>query len=322
MNGMEQVRTPETVAAEIRALTASMLNDVIEIGRRMTEVKEMLPHGSFGDWIKENTGYSSSTANNFMQLYREYGEAQSSLFGTGAKSQTIGNLSYSKALALLAVPAEERESFAEEADAEHITVRELKEKIEARERELARANEEAGKAIEKAEKLEKQLKDADEDWKNQREQISELADELGEARRTVEELKARPVEVAVEKVDASEEQIAQAKKEAAAEWEKTVKELKEKEKKKREALQEQLQAAEKALTEEKGKGPDTALTAEVEALRKKLSMSSQEMTEFRLRFSAWQESYAEMRTALAKVPEEQRDRCEAAVKAVLKNWEE
>ena len=75
-------RTPDTIAAEIRALTASMLCNVLEIGRRMCEVKEMLPHGSFGDWIRENTGYSSSTANNFMRLFQEYGAEQGSLFGT------------------------------------------------------------------------------------------------------------------------------------------------------------------------------------------------------------------------------------------------
>ena len=51
-------RTPEVVAAEIRALTANMLTSIVEIGRRMCEAKEMLPHGSFGNWIKENTGYS------------------------------------------------------------------------------------------------------------------------------------------------------------------------------------------------------------------------------------------------------------------------
>ena len=68
-NQLEQARTPEIIAQEIRGYTAMMLNSVIEIGRRMCEVKEMLPHGTFGNWIKENTDYSVSTANNFMNLF-------------------------------------------------------------------------------------------------------------------------------------------------------------------------------------------------------------------------------------------------------------
>ena len=85
-------RTLDTIAAEIRVFTAGMLNNVIEIGRRMVEAKELVPYGQFGTWIKENTGYSVSTANNFMNLYMEYGSMQGSLFGAEAESQTFGKV--------------------------------------------------------------------------------------------------------------------------------------------------------------------------------------------------------------------------------------
>ncbi|MBQ7124923.1 MAG: DUF3102 domain-containing protein [Clostridia bacterium] len=71
MNELQTTRTPEVIAGEIRALTATMLTNIVEIGRRMCEAKEILPHGEFGKWISEQTGYSSSTANNFMKLYKE-----------------------------------------------------------------------------------------------------------------------------------------------------------------------------------------------------------------------------------------------------------
>lgn len=41
-------KTVEVVAAEINSLTESMLVNIVEIGRRMCEAKEMLPYGTFG----------------------------------------------------------------------------------------------------------------------------------------------------------------------------------------------------------------------------------------------------------------------------------
>ena len=41
MNELQTTRTLDMVAAEIRTFTASMLNNIIEIGRRMVEAKEM-----------------------------------------------------------------------------------------------------------------------------------------------------------------------------------------------------------------------------------------------------------------------------------------
>ena len=141
MTEMQAVRTVEVVAAEINALTASMLGNIVEIGRRMCEAKEMLPYGTFGTWIKENTGYSTSTANNFMRLFKEYGSPQGCLFGAQVESQTFGKLSYSKALALLSVPAEEREKFVEEHDVADMSTRELQQAIKERDEALRRAEE-------------------------------------------------------------------------------------------------------------------------------------------------------------------------------------
>lgn len=238
------VRTAETIAAEIRALTASMLSNVLEIGRRMCEVKEMLPHGSFGAWIRENTGYSPSTANNFMRLFQEYGATQGSLFGTEINCQTFGNLSYSKALALLSVPAEDREEFVRDHDVEAMSTRELQQAIQERDR--ARAEAEAarqdseGAAMAMAE-LEDQLAEARTRIQNLELAEEEAARKAREAEETadafqaeLEQLKSQPVEpvghypqggpqgnqnewVAVQVQDASAEQIAQARAEAAKE---------------------------------------------------------------------------------------------------------
>lgn len=131
-------RTVETVTLEIRTIQRQaqgiLLSCAIEIGRRLEEVKAMLPHGEWGGYLKRELDYSASTAQNFMRIFREYGADQQSLFGGVAKSKTFGNLNYSKALRLLAIPdEEERERFAEENDLEQMSVRELDEAIKARE---------------------------------------------------------------------------------------------------------------------------------------------------------------------------------------------
>lgn len=146
-------RDINTITAEIRTIKQSvgylLLNSYIELGRRLVEAKELLPHGEWGAWLRDEAEFSQSTANNMMNIFREYGADQASLFGE-AKSQTLGNLTYSKAVALLQVPAEEREEFVEEHHVEELSTRELeqliKEKKEAEER-AARAE----KALESAE---------------------------------------------------------------------------------------------------------------------------------------------------------------------------
>ena len=192
---MKPGRSLEVVAAEIRTFTAGMLNNIIEIGRRMVEAKEMLPYGQFGKWIQENTGYSASTANNFMNLYKEYGDMQGSLFGATAESQTFGNLPYTKALALLAVPAEEREAFAKETDAGHISVRELREKIAAYEEEREQNRQKLDQANRKALGKELDAARAEGEAKKATARAEAAEKEAADLREEVEAMKAQPPEV-------------------------------------------------------------------------------------------------------------------------------
>lgn len=57
MNELDIKRTPETVGAEIRGLTAQAKQMTlwfgIEIGRRLCEVKEMIGHG---EWLPYQSG--------------------------------------------------------------------------------------------------------------------------------------------------------------------------------------------------------------------------------------------------------------------------
>ena len=196
---LQETRTLDIVAAEIRSYTWSMLTNIIEIGRRLVEAKEMLPHGEFMSWCTENFGYSKSQTNNFMRLYEAYGSEQNSMFGAELNRQTFGTLNYSKALALLALPsAEEREAFIEENNVDEMTTRELQQAI----KEKQEAERKLGDEKKQREQAEDLLKTQDQMLVEARAQIEELA-------KLNKELENRPHEVAVETVR-DEEAIAAA----------------------------------------------------------------------------------------------------------------
>lgn len=236
MSEMTVTRTPEIIAGEVRHLKAQaqrlILGHAIEIGRRLTEAKALLEHGQWADWLKNEVSFSQSTANNMMRIFDAYGAAQMGLFGPEANSQTFGNLEYSKALALLAVPEEEREEFAQEVDAEHISVRELKAAIKERDEAVNRAKgwEEKYRVSQIAAEEAKADAEHARDNLTEKEKALKLANErLESLSEEVTALKDRPVEVAVEQVDATEEQLARAeekgRKEAQSKAEAQLKEI-------------------------------------------------------------------------------------------------
>ena len=312
-------RTLEVVAAEIRTFTASMLNNIIEIGRRLVEAKAMLPYGKFGEWVETQTGYSHSTANNFMRIFDEYGSRQGSLFGDLEDSQTFGKLSYSKALSLLALPPAERAEFVKAHDVEDMSTRELQAAI--------RERDEAIRERDASEKLRAELAD---------ELRGERADRTA-AEKKIKELESRPVEVAVQ-VDekAVAEAAKKARDEADTSWKKKTDALQKKldaAEKKAEAAEKKTKAAEEAAQKADAAGAEEAraeaarIGAEAEALRaetarlkKELAMSGAAMTAFKLHFGAWQKAYADMCAALEQMDAETAGKMRGALAAQLRGW--
>lgn len=188
-------RTPEIVAAEIRQIRddtlKEYLNSCIEIGKRLCEAKEMVPHGEWASWLKTAVSFSQRTANNLMKIYEEYGAAQGELWGASAISQTFANLSYSQAVALLAVPAEEREEFVEKNDAANMSTRELQEAIKARDeaeeklqKEKAAADERVRAAQRQAESVMEELDKLKDEVKNSKDkkELEKLKTQLKDAK--------------------------------------------------------------------------------------------------------------------------------------------
>lgn len=126
-------RTPAIIAGEInyikRQAQQTLLVASVEIGRKLNEAKALVPHGMWEDWLTENVDYSQSTANNLMRIATEYGDEQVSLFSGKSNSETFASLTYSQAVALFALPMDQRQEFVENHDMEDLSTRELKEKI-------------------------------------------------------------------------------------------------------------------------------------------------------------------------------------------------
>ncbi|MDR7867785.1 MAG: DUF3102 domain-containing protein [Sporomusaceae bacterium] len=133
MNDITITRTADVIAAEINGIKAQtravMLCGSIEIGRRLVEAKDMLEHGQWTDWLEKSVDYSPRTAQNLMKIFEEYGADQLPLFGDNAKTQALADLSYTQAVALLGLSADQREAFMEANDVTSMKTRELQEAI-------------------------------------------------------------------------------------------------------------------------------------------------------------------------------------------------
>ena len=297
---MAAQRDIKTVTTEIRTLhrqaQCMVLGYAIEIGRRLKEAKAMLDHGQWGPWLREEVDFSQSSANNFMRIFEEYGAQQVSLFGD-ANSQALGNLPYTHALRLLALPAEERESFAEEHHAEELSTRELEKLIRERD-EARRAEQDAQKKAAAAEEVAKGAEDARRDALAAAERLKNAQaaekDAKAAAKQAKAELKALrenpviPAEV-LEKLRAEEAERA-----AETAQKETARRVAEAEK----AAQESARRAEQA--------------------ERQLAAADPEVATFKAWFRAVQDDFARMQETHAQVTDQAKaDKLRAAVRALL-----
>lgn len=330
MNELQTPRTLDMVAAEIRTFTASMLNNIIEIGRRMVEAKEMLPYGDFGKWIQENTGYSASTANNFMRIYTEYGAAQGSLFGGETECQTFGKLSYTKALALLALPAGERETFVESHDVDAMSTRQLQKAIRERDAALQEAE---GSAL-RIQELEEARDKIAEAYRAAEQEKGQLRDRL----RELEEKGAEPAAADPSEIEAAvDAALADQAKENARQMQELQEklrsatlqedELQKKLAKAKADLAEAKQKAKNAKEEGEAKYRSAADAAKAEAeeakweaerLRKQLAMADPVTAEFKAHFATAQTEIDACRRIAEDAPPGVREKLQAAMVALGK----
>ena len=134
MSVVLSARTPAQIASEINLIKSRtdkiMLQNCVQIGRCLTEAKAVLPYGEWGQWLKEEVSYSQRTAEHLMRIYRQF-ETKLASPGEGLPdSNPYSNLSYSQAVILLGIPAEEREEFIACHEVENMSARELQSAVQ------------------------------------------------------------------------------------------------------------------------------------------------------------------------------------------------
>jgi hypothetical protein len=103
-------------AEQIRLFGRRAVQDVVEIGRLLTECKAKLGHGEWLPWIEREFGWSDRTARNFMNVYQML----------SSKSETVSNLAIDAkalyALAAKSMPNSVREQILARArQGEHVS---------------------------------------------------------------------------------------------------------------------------------------------------------------------------------------------------------
>lgn len=329
MNELEIKRTPDVIGAEIRSLTNQArcitLWYGIEIGRRLTEAKELVEHGEWMAFLQEQTEFSQPTASRFMRLYKEYGADQGSLFGAEAKYSTLNNLSISNALRLLALPENEREDFAQENDIEHKSAREVEELIKEKLRLEQALKDKERELAEKDEGYALSMSGMRDERDEAKEELNTTAEQLKTAREKIRELESRPTEVAVERDEAAIQAAAEA---AKAEADKTIEKLNKKhakelaeEVKKAQAAQAEVDKLKADLQSVKAQADRAPLEARIKSLEAQLTMAAPEVAAFKAAFDRVQREFQAMVEALRAVNDEQtRTKLQGAVAAMVANF--
>ena len=277
-----QGRTIEVITDEILDAQRRGGQAVLDIGRGLLEAKSMLPHGEWLPWLNTRIGYSEKTAQNFMRLAREF-----------SNPQALADLGATKALALLALPADEREQFVQEHNVVDMTTRQLEQAIRERD-EARKAAEDARADALTAEQARAKMEADMAASRNLLESARADADSAGSRARALEEklrmLQEQPVEVAVQTV-ADPEAIEKARAEAAAEMQAKLDKAREAKKR----AEDRLKLAEDALEQAR-----LQLEAQARAEKKAALGADKDVAQFEVLFGQAQEIANKMRGMLLK----------------------
>ena len=302
-------RDIEDITAEILEAKRAGGEAILTIGRGLIEAKALLAHGEWLPWLTERVEFSERSAQNFMRLAREW-----------SNPQTLADLGASKALALLALPAEERADFiasvhvvdGAEKTTEELSSRELAQAIRERDearREAEAARADAGTAEAARAKMAADMETANAALAAAREEKRRADQEAARLGAELAELKARPVEVAVEQV-ADPEAIEKARAEAVAEMQAKVDKAREA----RARAEAKRKNAEQALEQIR-----LQLEEQAKAEKKAALGSDKDLAAFEVFFTQAQEIVDKMHGILLKVRGRDQDaasRLEKAIRAL------
>ena len=275
-------RSIETITGEILDAKRAGGEAILTIGRCLIEAKDMLSHGEWRSWLEERVEFSERSAQRFMRLAREW-----------SNPTALSDLGATKALALLALPPEERETFLEEHNVVDMSARQLEQAIKERDEALAVAEHAAAdqRAAEQArDKMAEDMRLLNARLSGAREEREQAIQDIARLEAELAEVKARPVEVAVETV-VDQDAIDKARADAIAEMQEKLDKAKEAKKK----AEEQRQDAEVALAEARRK-----LEEQAKAEKKAALAGDKDLAQFEVLFNQGQELANKLRGLLIK----------------------
>lgn len=178
MDEMKLMRTPEVIAGEINVIKAQArevyCRSAIEIGRRLTEAKAMVPHGGWLEWLEVNVEYSERTAQELMRMYEEYGK--------NTNPQAIADLNYTQAVILLGLDRETRTELLESGNVADMSTRDLREEVRRLNEEIEKRQVTIDQLLGDQERAEDKVRDAE----AQMEEVDALREEREKAMRDAE----------------------------------------------------------------------------------------------------------------------------------------
>lgn len=126
--------TIESLTLEIKFHLNQMGFHVIEVGKRLIQAKELVPHGEWQTWLKDNFNLSYRMAAKFIQIAERFGKNQPNSNVPTSAHLDILTFKASTLVELLALPEGEEQKFiaekaAEGNPADKITIKQLRDEI-------------------------------------------------------------------------------------------------------------------------------------------------------------------------------------------------
>lgn len=302
---MTAQRDIQTITAEIKVYVHQGMVAAIEIGRRLVEAKEMLGRGEWGTWLEQEANISQSNAQIYMNVFREYGSEQQSLFGDSKRMlEKIPNLTAAHELLAIKDLAE-REKFVEEHDLSEMSTRELKQAIRERDEAMA-AKEEAERLRDAAKQEATGHFRAQQDYAKKVEEAQKKAQKAEEAKKKAEE-KAKNLQKQVKELEERKPEM------PADEMEKLRREAEEK------ALQEMKSKADGELADAKARAEKAE--QELEKAKKQLAAADKNTAQVLLLIQKMQEMFGEAVDKLADMEQEKADKLRGGLRAILQQME-
>lgn len=102
------------LAMQARMFTENVTLNMLQLGRVFIQAKELVQHGQWEKWVRDNSGMSERQAQTLMQAYRRFGERPA-----------FHGLEKSKLFKMLALPDGTEEQFVQEHDVAAMSSREI-----------------------------------------------------------------------------------------------------------------------------------------------------------------------------------------------------